>query len=177
MESLRNAKVEGSIPFRSTINSSVFAQSPLDSKAPQVHNKCNRGLYSPSPPMLPRRRPTVHHTAERLTTQHRTRCYMAAQSPTVPTKALSLAPSSRPVDAAASAVQRALDLLGRASSDWRNGGQSTADALHWPVSVNLARRALREALEALEPHRWITESADRDGDARAAALSCDTSGW
>lgn len=44
------------------------------------------------------------------------------------------------------AIRRALDLLGRASSDWRNGGQSAEGALHWPVSVNLARRALREAL-------------------------------
>jgi len=88
---------------------------------------------------------------------------MATVHPTAPTRALS-PPSAAP---AAAAVQRALDLLGRASADWRNGDQSAAGALHWPVSVNLARRALREALEALELHRWTTESADRDDDTSA----------
>lgn len=70
-------------------------------------------------------------------------------------------------DEAVAAVQRALDLLGRASSDWRNGGQSAEGALHWPVSVNLARRALREALEVLEPRQWSPERPDLDDDACA----------
>ena len=49
----------------------------------------------------------------------------------------------------AAAVRSALELLSRASADWRNGGGCEAGPLHWPVSVNLARRALRQALEAL----------------------------
>ena len=47
-------------------------------------------------------------------------------------------------------VQETLELLGRASQDWRNGTAEVPGALHWPVAVNLARRRLREALEALE---------------------------
>ena len=39
---VRNAKVEGSIPFRSTINSRLFA-APTQSQSPsQVHSKCTR---------------------------------------------------------------------------------------------------------------------------------------
>ncbi|MGA7540437.1 MAG: hypothetical protein WBW93_16900 [Steroidobacteraceae bacterium] len=52
---------------------------------------------------------------------------------------------------ATDAVRQALDLLGRASADWRNGNGCEAGPLHWPVSVNLARRVLRQALEDLEP--------------------------
>jgi hypothetical protein len=51
-------------------------------------------------------------------------------------------------------MHRALDLLGRASADWRNGGQCDGAALHWPVAVDLARRELQQALGAVErqPH-------------------------
>jgi hypothetical protein len=43
-------------------------------------------------------------------------------------------------------MHRALDLLGRASADWRNGGQCDGVSLHWPVAVSLARRELEQAL-------------------------------
>lgn len=59
---------------------------------------------------------------------------------------------------ATTAVRRALELLGRASVDWRNGDGNHPGPLHWPVSVNLARRALREALEALESPAWLVDS-------------------
>ncbi len=52
--------------------------------------------------------------------------------------------------AASASIARALELLGRASQDWRNGTAEVPGALHWPVAVNLARRELREALEVLE---------------------------
>ena len=52
--------------------------------------------------------------------------------------------------AASASITRALELLGRASQDWRNGTAEVPGALHWPVAVNLARRELREALEALD---------------------------
>lgn len=48
------------------------------------------------------------------------------------------------------AVRRALDLLGRASEDWRGNGAAEVGPLHWPVAVNLARCELRQAIEALE---------------------------
>ncbi len=57
-------------------------------------------------------------------------------------------------------------MLSRAPVDWRNGDGSQPGPLHWPVSVNLARRALREALEALEPRAWLPEHPDLE-DARA----------
>lgn len=53
-------------------------------------------------------------------------------------------------DAAQARVRQALELLGRASQDWRNGTAEVPGALHWPVAVNLARSELREALEALQ---------------------------
>ena len=52
--------------------------------------------------------------------------------------------------AASTSIAQALELLGRASQDWRNGTAEVPGALHWPVAVNLARRELRNALEALE---------------------------
>lgn len=58
------------------------------------------------------------------------------------------------------AVRQALELLGRASADWRNGGACETGPLHWPVSVNLARRLLRQALEALESPEWKRPSAE-----------------
>lgn len=54
------------------------------------------------------------------------------------------------------AVRRALDLLARASEDWRGNGTAEVGSLHWPVALNLARRELARALEALE-YRQITE--------------------
>ena len=53
-------------------------------------------------------------------------------------------------EAAQARVRQALELLGRASQDWRNGTAEVPGALHWPVAVNLARRELRQALELLE---------------------------
>ena len=54
--------------------------------------------------------------------------------------------------AASASIAQALELLGRASQDWRNGTAEVPGALHWPVAVNLARRELRNALEALDQH-------------------------
>ncbi len=57
--------------------------------------------------------------------------------------------------AASASIARALGLLGRASQDWRNGTAEVPGALHWPVAVNLARRELAQALEALEERRLV----------------------
>ena len=66
-----------------------------------------------------------------------------------------------------SAIVAALNLLNRASSDWRNGGGCDSGALHWPVAVSLARRQLREALEALAPHPIPMRSTAELADALA----------
>ncbi len=50
-------------------------------------------------------------------------------------------------------VRQARELLGRASADWKKGADALPGPLHWPVAVNLARRRLREVLEALESER------------------------
>jgi hypothetical protein len=55
-------------------------------------------------------------------------------------------------------IAEALDLLGRASADWKNGTDAVPGPLHWPVAVNLARRQLREVLEALEAERNPAEA-------------------
>ena len=77
-------------------------------------------------------------------------------------------PPSSTNSVCSAAVQRALQLLGRASAEWRNGDADLVGELHWPVSVNLARRALREALEALEPVCWQPPSVDEDARAGIA---------
>jgi hypothetical protein len=67
------------------------------------------------------------------------------------------------------AVQAALDVLGRASADWRNGGQCESGALHWPVAVSHARKLLRTALLELagaadtltERQHWLTVKGER----------------
>ena len=46
-------------------------------------------------------------------------------------------------------IRRALELLGRASQDWRNGVPAVPGALHWPVAVRVARDELAAALETL----------------------------
>ena len=53
--------------------------------------------------------------------------------------------------AAQTRVQQALELLGRASQDWRNGTAEVPGALHWPVAIHHARKRLQDALEAMEP--------------------------
>jgi hypothetical protein len=59
-------------------------------------------------------------------------------------------------------MHRALDLLGRASADWRNGGHCEGTSLHWPVAVSLARRELEQALGTMEG-----QPDERTQDARA----------
>jgi hypothetical protein len=56
---------------------------------------------------------------------------------------------------AAQAIRQALEILSRASVDWRGNGAADAGPLHWPVAVNLARRELAQALEALEQRRVV----------------------
>ena len=75
-------------------------------------------------------------------------------------------------------MRRALDLLSRASAEWRNGGGCESGALHWPVAITLARSEIGKALEALSNHRqegdhprerrceYVDSSEDTD-DARA----------
>lgn len=59
-------------------------------------------------------------------------------------------------------MHRALDLLGRASADWRNGGQHDAPSLHWPIAVDLARQEPQNALDA-----GAASADERTQDARA----------
>ncbi len=63
--------------------------------------------------------------------------------------------SAPDVEAPMAGVQRALDLLSRASSEWRNGGSCDSGALHWPVAISLARRELRQALKALAKYASV----------------------
>jgi hypothetical protein len=56
-------------------------------------------------------------------------------------------------------MRRALDLLGRASEDWRNGTPRESGSLHWPVAVNLARRELRQALKGEPDLRHLLKEA------------------
>ncbi len=53
------------------------------------------------------------------------------------------------------AIRQALEILSRASVDWRGNGAADGGPLHWPVAVNLARRELAQALEALEQSRVV----------------------
>lgn len=54
------------------------------------------------------------------------------------------APAGAQSRAASPDIQRsiaeALELLGRAGADWKNGTDAVPGPLHWPVAVNLARR-------------------------------------
>lgn len=67
-------------------------------------------------------------------------------------------------------LRRALDLLSRASEDWRGNGTADVGSLHWPVAVNLARRELARALEEFEPQPGIPPTRDRR-DRQAAPVS------
>lgn len=78
------------------------------------------------------------------------------------------APEAQP---AAAAVYRALDLLGRASADWRNGGSCESGALHWPVAVTLARSELRRALEAFGDHGQVAAGPPGSACEREASPS------
>ena len=52
--------------------------------------------------------------------------------------------------AAISAVREALDVLQRASSEWRNGDARVAGPVHWSVAVPAAWQSLSRALRELE---------------------------
>ncbi|MGH8229784.1 MAG: hypothetical protein ACREU3_18095 [Steroidobacteraceae bacterium] len=56
------------------------------------------------------------------------------------------------------AIRRALELLNRASGDWRNGGGDSGP-LHWPTAIAFATRELRDALAAPEPVDETPEAA------------------
>lgn len=66
---------------------------------------------------------------------------------------------------AAQAIRQALEILSRASADWRGNGSTGVGPLHWPVAVNLARRELTRALEALQGEAQLrdllTQAAER----------------
>lgn len=76
---------------------------------------------------------------------------------------------SPPVNVATTAVHQALELLGRASADWRGNSAAEGRSLHWPVAVNLARRQLARALEALK-----TESQCRGSESPLTPAAVDT---
>ncbi|MHB1829674.1 MAG: hypothetical protein ACYCV6_18670, partial [Steroidobacteraceae bacterium] len=60
---------------------------------------------------------------------------------------------------AAQAIRQALEILNRASTDWRGNGAGDAGPLHWPVAVNLARREFAQALESIQAEAqlaWIS---------------------
>jgi hypothetical protein len=68
-----------------------------------------------------------------------------------PNTTASLAPSGRShVGAATAEVREAIDLLGRVSTDWRNGNPSAPGPVHWSAAVPAAREALSRALLILE---------------------------
>jgi hypothetical protein len=67
-------------------------------------------------------------------------------------------------------IRRALDLLGRASEDWRGNGATELGSLHWPVALQLARRELTRALEALEQRPVIEASERRPFHAKGSPL-------
>lgn len=102
------------------------------------------------------RRGAIHD--ERLPTQHRKQgCHMETAERTRAAESATLRKPNSPPDqagpqpfAARAAVREALDLLGRASADWRNGANAVPGPLHWPVAITHARRALRQALEIIE---------------------------
>ncbi|MGH8226693.1 MAG: hypothetical protein ACREU3_02120 [Steroidobacteraceae bacterium] len=50
------------------------------------------------------------------------------------------------------AVRRALALLNRASSEWRNSGAENGP-LHWPTAIEFAIAELRVALASTEPEQ------------------------
>ena len=63
---------------------------------------------------------------------------------------------------AAQAIRQALEILARASADWRGTGAADAGSVHWPLAVELARRELAQALEVLEPRREVGSLAGND---------------
>lgn len=69
---------------------------------------------------------------------------------------------------ATAAVRQALDLLSRASADWRNGGGCEAGPLHWPVAVHHARKRLQAALAALDGHEAQTDEVDLEDALRGS---------
>lgn len=66
---------------------------------------------------------------------------------------------------AAQAIRQALEILNRASTDWRGNGAADAGPLHWPVAVNLARREFAQALESIQAEAQLgdllTQAAER----------------
>ncbi|MHB1542786.1 MAG: hypothetical protein ACYCYH_16035, partial [Steroidobacteraceae bacterium] len=66
---------------------------------------------------------------------------------------------------AAQAIRQALEILNRASTDWRGNGAGDAGPLHWPVAVNLARREFAQALESIQAEAQLgdllTQAAER----------------
>lgn len=62
---------------------------------------------------------------------------------------------------AARAVREAIELLGRASADWRNGKDAVPGPLHWPVAIHHARKRLQDALEAFDDNGLDLEDALR----------------
>ena len=71
----------------------------------------------------------------------------------------------------AQAIRQALEVLSRASADWRGNGAADAGPVHWPLAVELARRELAQALEVLEQRCEVCRLPDNDrgldaGDAR-----------
>ena len=63
---------------------------------------------------------------------------------------------------AAQAIRQALEVLSRASADWRGTGAADAGPVHWPLAIELARRELAQALEVLEPRREVGGLAGND---------------
>lgn len=72
--------------------------------------------------------------------------------------------------AASAAITRALELLGRASADWRNGTADVPGALQWPAAVNLARREPAKA-QSIEPSHQERKNGDRGALTRKAPHS------
>jgi hypothetical protein len=63
--------------------------------------------------------------------------------------------------APAEAIRQALEILSRASADWRGNDATDPGPLHWPVAVTLARRELAQALEGEALLRELLQAASQ----------------
>lgn len=72
--------------------------------------------------------------------------------------------------AATEEVRQALDLLRRASADWRNGEARLSGPIHWSAAIPAAWQALSRALRALEAAEGGSAATATSATVATAAL-------